>query len=111
MNPGGRTIEVPADYRQLKYETIYVNWVNTATGQATSDGLVVQLTLNRPPVNSFTQRQAYEIAAAFELFNVDRRVKCIIITAHGDKFFGSGADLSDPSALEDGDGEGQYRDG
>lgn len=111
MSANRRRVHIPEDYQHLEYETIYVNGIETKTGKKTSDPRIIQVTLNRPPVNSFIQRQAYELAAVFELFDVDRRVKCIILTAHGDKFFGAGADLSDPSALEDGNGEAQYRDG
>lgn len=102
---------VPKDYRDLKYETLYISGIDNATGKAISDPRIVQLTLNRPPANTFIQKQAYEIAAAFQLFDTDRRVKCVIITGHGDKFFSAGAELADPSALSDGNGEREYRDG
>ena len=54
---------------------------------------VIILTLYRPKnYNAFTDKMREEIEAAYAMFDVDDRVKCIVVTGNG-RIFCAGADL------------------
>jgi enoyl-CoA hydratase/carnithine racemase len=64
---------------------------------------VIILTLYRPKnYNAFTDTMREEIEAAYAMFDVDERVKCIVVTGDG-RIFCAGADLEG-----NGFGEGTY---
>jgi enoyl-CoA hydratase/carnithine racemase len=55
---------------------------------------VIVLILHRPKANNaFTEHMADEMVRAFHMFDVDDRVKAIIVTGQG-RFFCPGADLN-----------------
>jgi enoyl-CoA hydratase/carnithine racemase len=58
------------------------------------DGGVALLTLKRPPANAFTPRSLLQLQRTVELLNGEPRVRAIVITGDGPKFFSAGADLN-----------------
>jgi enoyl-CoA hydratase/carnithine racemase len=66
------------------------------------DGAVAQLTLKRPPANAFTPDGLLQLQRIVERLNGDARVRAIVITGDGPKFFSAGADLN---TFADGDRE------
>ncbi|MGY6151620.1 enoyl-CoA hydratase [Paraburkholderia graminis] len=58
------------------------------------DGTVAQLTLKRPPANAFTPEGLLQLQQTVERLNGDARVRAIVITGEGPKFFSAGADLN-----------------
>ncbi|KAK3723196.1 hypothetical protein LTR37_001919 [Vermiconidia calcicola] len=85
-----KQLQLPSSYAALPFEQIRVSHVPESSKEATP---VVVLTLYRPNnYNAFTDKLMREIEGAFELFDVDDRVKCIVIAGHG-KMFCAGADL------------------
>lgn len=66
------------------------------------EGAVAQLTLKRPPANAFTPDGLLQLQQTVERLNGDTRVRAIVITGEGPKFFSAGADLN---AFADGNRE------
>ena len=92
MIPGGKELELPDSYAGLRFEQIRVSHVPESFKEVTA---VVVLTLYRPKHhNAFTLVMMQELERAFELFDVDKRVRCVVVTGHG-KMFCAGADLND----------------
>jgi enoyl-CoA hydratase/carnithine racemase len=58
------------------------------------DGAVALVTLARPPVNAFTVDGLRQLQQVIEAFNREARVRAIVITGQGEKFFSAGADLN-----------------
>ena len=69
-------------------------------------GGVAVVYLNRPPVNAQNAELRSELIQAFDAFNDDEEVRCIILTAHGD-IFSAGADISERPAIKN-RGPGAY---
>ena len=85
-----RVLDLPSSYAALPFEQIRVSHVPESSKEVTP---VVVLTLYRPKnYNAFTEVLMRECERAFELFDVDDRVKCIVITGSG-RMFCAGADL------------------
>lgn len=59
-----------------------------------SEGGVVLITLKRPPANAFTPEGLADLERAVKAANDDARVRAIVITGDGPKFFSAGADLN-----------------
>jgi enoyl-CoA hydratase/carnithine racemase len=59
-----------------------------------SQGGVVLITLKRPPANAFTPEGLADLEHAVKAANDDARVRAIVITGDGPKFFSAGADLN-----------------
>jgi enoyl-CoA hydratase/carnithine racemase len=57
-------------------------------------GTVVLLTLNRPPANAFTPEGLLTLRETFRQIDADKRIRAVVITGHGPKFFSAGADLN-----------------
>lgn len=58
---------------------------------------IIVVELYRPKkYNAFTNTMMRELEHAFQLFDVDDRVKCVIVTGHG-RMFCAGADLDSES--------------
>ena len=66
------------------------------------EGAVAQLTLKRPPANAFTPDGLLQLQQTVERLNGETRVRAIVITGEGPKFFSAGADLN---AFADGNRE------
>lgn len=66
------------------------------------DGAVALLTLKRPPANAFTPEGLLQLQQTVERLNVEARVRAIVITGDGPRFFSAGADLN---TFADGDRE------
>ena len=85
-----KVLSLPPSYASLPFEHIRLSHVPESSEEVTP---VIVLTLYRPKnYNAFTDVIMRECEQALELFDVDDRVKCIVITGHG-KMFCAGADL------------------
>lgn len=58
------------------------------------DGRVAVLTLRRPPANAFTPEGLSQLQRTVESLDEDERVRAVVITGEGPKFFSAGADLN-----------------
>lgn len=56
---------------------------------------IAVLTLNNPPAHCLSSTMAEDLNCAFENVSAKGDVRCIIITAQGDKFFALGADINE----------------
>lgn len=91
MSPAVKNLTIPQSYTDLPTTQIKLTHHPATSPSATP---IVIVTLHRPgKYNAFTDTMAHELVHAFSLFNIDDRVRCIIVTGHG-KMFCAGADLS-----------------
>jgi len=60
----------------------------------TLDGHVALLTLNRPPANAFTADGLLQLQDLVAKLDADTRVRAVVITGAGVRFFSAGADLN-----------------
>lgn len=83
-------VEVPESYCTLPLEHVQVfNHPKDASGATP----VQVVNLNRPKQrNAFTARMMEDLLLVYERFDVDERVKCVVLTGAGDSFC-AGADL------------------
>lgn len=58
------------------------------------DGAIALLTLKRPPANAFTPEGLLQLRQTIERLNGEARVRAIVVTGDGPKFFSAGADLN-----------------
>ncbi|MEF9404822.1 MULTISPECIES: enoyl-CoA hydratase [Ralstonia solanacearum species complex] len=58
------------------------------------DRTIAQLTLKRPPANAFTPEDLLQLQSTVEALDADPRVRALVITGDGPKFFSAGADLN-----------------
>jgi enoyl-CoA hydratase/carnithine racemase len=65
-----------------------------------ASGAIATITLSRPPANAWSREGLRQLKATVESLNADSRVRALVITGQGPKFFSAGADLN---ALADGD--------
>ncbi|KAI9877489.1 MAG: hypothetical protein M1830_003786 [Pleopsidium flavum] len=107
MSPSPPTITLPPSYSNLPLQDIRISHVPASSPTPTP---VILLTLHRPAKhNAFTDTMMEEMERAFEMFDVDDRVKVIVVTGHG-KMFCAGADLD--MGLKGGDENvNEHRDG
>ncbi|KAL9078263.1 MAG: hypothetical protein Q9157_002809 [Trypethelium eluteriae] len=83
-------ISLPSSYNTLPYKEIRISHHPPSSPTPTP---IVILELYRPQkYNAFTGTMMSELESAFQLFDLDDRVKCIILTGHG-RMFCAGADL------------------
>jgi|ERR1700761_6223186 enoyl-CoA hydratase/carnithine racemase len=77
---------------------------------------IIILTLHRPKANNaFTEQMGDEMVRSFRMFDVDDRVKVIVVTGQG-RFFCPGADLNvgfgkGPNGQPGAERVGEHRDG
>ncbi len=89
-NADPKILSLPTSYADLPFKEIRVSHIPESSKEVTP---VVVVTLYRPKnYNAFTNTIMREMEQAFQLFDVDDRVKCIVITGYG-KMFCAGADL------------------
>lgn len=90
MGADVRELALPSSYASLPYKEIRCSHVPESSKEVTP---IIVLTLYRPnKYNAFTNTIMHEMENAFQLFDVDDRVKCIVVTGHG-RMFCAGADL------------------
>ncbi|OCT49002.1 3-hydroxypropionyl-coenzyme A dehydratase [Cladophialophora carrionii] len=90
MLPDPVTVQIPRSYEALPVKDIKVSHYPEGAAEATA---VVVVTLNRPKQgNAFTVQMMRDFELVYPMFDLDERVKCIVITGAG-KFFCAGADL------------------
>ncbi|WP_179403274.1 enoyl-CoA hydratase [Burkholderia guangdongensis] len=58
------------------------------------DGAIACATLKRPPANAFSAEGLLQLKEAIEALNTNPRVRALVITGDGPKFFSAGADLN-----------------
>lgn len=88
-----KLLPLPPSYASLPFEQIRISHVPESSKEVTP---VVVLTLNRPQkLNAFTVVLMRELEQAFQLFDIDDRVRCIVLTGAG-RVFCAGADLVRP---------------
>ncbi|CAO2657817.1 Nn.00g070770.m01.CDS01 [Neocucurbitaria sp. VM-36] len=79
-------IVLPQSYNDLSFTQIQTRHHDTEPS-------VIILTLHRPQNhNAFTDKMREEMEAAYAMFDVDDRVKCVVVTGSG-RIFCAGADL------------------
>lgn len=103
-------LALPASYADIKNSTIKIENVPASSPGVTPIQLV---TLCRPgKYNAFNGFMMEEIVRAWRLFDVDDRVKAIVVTGDG-KMFCAGADLEGNGAFKrrPGSSDNDHRDG
>ena len=84
------TIELPSSYASLNTTQIAVSHVPASSPSPTP---VILVTLDRPTKNNaFTDTMQEELTRVYTMFDVDDRVRCVVLTGAG-KMFCAGADL------------------
>ena len=84
-------LDPPSSYSSLPWRHIKVSHVPESSPTPTP---VILITLNRPDKhNAFTSFMQEDLCKAFELIDVDDRIKCVVVTGAGSKSFCAGADL------------------
>ncbi|KAF5014391.1 hypothetical protein F66182_14640 [Fusarium sp. NRRL 66182] len=90
--------ELPISYAKLPTKSIKLSHVPADSPTVTK---VVMVTLYRPTkYNAWTSEMAQELRTVYNLFNVDDRVRAIVLTGYG-KMFCAGADLEIGFATND----------
>lgn len=90
MIPAPDPVVVPTSYETVPTKDIKVSHYPEGAETATP---VVVVTLNRPKKqNAFTLQMMHDFEKVFPMFDVDERVKVVVITGAG-KTFCAGADL------------------
>ena len=90
MLPDPVTVEIPKSYETLPVKDIKISHHPEGAPEATP---VIVVTLNRPKQgNAFTIQMMQDFELVYPMFDLDERVKCIVVTGAG-KFFCAGADL------------------
>ncbi len=85
-----KQVELPSSYSDLPFEQIRIFNVPESAKEVTP---VVVLQLYRPNnYNAFTDKLMRELETAYEMFDLDGRVKVVVMTGYG-KMFCAGADL------------------
>ena len=59
-----------------------------------NDGAIAQITLNRPPANAFTPEGLDVLRETVSDLNRNEKIRALVITGQGPKFFSAGADLN-----------------
>ena len=84
-------VSLPSSYNSLPFQDIRCSHYPESSATPTP---VIVLTLNRPKAhNAFTGRMMTELEQAFQYFDLDDRVKCVVVTGSG-RIFCAGADLT-----------------
>lgn len=84
-------VEIPSSYTSYPFQDIKVSHYPESSATLTP---IVILRLNRPKAHhAFTGRMMEELELAFQFFDLDDRVRCVVVTSSG-KIFCAGADLS-----------------
>lgn len=83
------------------YDDLNSSWKTIRTHHHKAEPSIIVLTLYRPGKhNAFTDVMRSEVERAYAMFDVDPKVKCVVVTGDG-RIFCAGADL------EIGFGQGQ----
>ena len=90
MPPPPNPVSLPSSYNTLSLKEIRVSHHPPSSPSPTP---IVVVELYRPnKYNAFTGTMMSELESVFQLFDLDDRVKCIILTGYG-RMFCAGADL------------------
>ena len=108
MAPAPAPLALPDSYEKLSLQEIRISHHPAGTPSPTP---IVVLTLYRPGRNNaFTGLMTTELEHVFQLFDVDERVKCIVMTGHG-RIFCAGADLESEFRRDPNENVNDHRDG
>ena len=81
-------ITLPSSYDDLNSQ-----WTTIRTTHHKAEPSIIVLTLYRPGKhNAFTDTMRREIESAYAMFDIDPKVKCVVVTGDG-RIFCAGADL------------------
>jgi enoyl-CoA hydratase/carnithine racemase len=87
-----KPLTIPSSYHDVPWRHIRIRYHPASSSIPTK---VIIVELYRPEkYNAFTDIMMQDIVHAFSLFDVDDRVKAIIVTGHGN-YFCAGADLDE----------------
>lgn len=102
------SVEIPGSYSSLQRRQLKVSTHPPNQPSATK---VMVLTINRPEKNNaFTVEIEDDMIKAFNLFDVDDRVRAVVVTGAG-RTFCAGADLDIGLERTAGEGGKDHRDG
>lgn len=90
------------------------SWTQIRTEPYPRSPSIIILTLHRPQHhNAFTTTMMQELETAFSMFDVDDRVRCVVVTGGEGRVFCAGADLDIGFTEKEGEEEGlrAHRDG
>jgi len=108
MVPAPKPLALPNRYSDLGFGEVKIE--NYPKDSSESVTPIQVLTLYRPGKhNAFTTQMTLELEHAFALFDVDERVKCVVVTGDG-RIFCAGADL-ETSFNKTGEKINEHRDG
>jgi enoyl-CoA hydratase/carnithine racemase len=99
----------------VSYNDLNSTFTTIQTHHHAADPRIIILTLHRPAKhNAFTDLMRKELEACYAMFDVDDRVKCIVVTGSG-RIFCAGADLEigfgKGASGEEAERVGEHRDG
>src|SRR6201996_5358273 len=78
---------------------------NEAGVRTTRDGVILEVTLDRPKANAIDLNASLRLNSKFKAFGTDPQVRVAIITGAGDRFFSPGWDLKAAAAGEESDSD------
>jgi crotonobetainyl-CoA hydratase len=78
---------------------------NDAGIRTTRDGVILEVTLDRPKANAIDLNASLRLNAIFKAFGTDPQLRVAIITGAGDRFFSPGWDLKAAAAGEESDSD------
>jgi enoyl-CoA hydratase/carnithine racemase len=108
MDAGPKHLPIPPSYTSLPQDHIRLSHVPSTSPTATP---IILVTLHRPHNhNAFTPTMMRELEHAFTLFDLDDRVKCVVVTGSG-RLFCAGADLSGDAFVGGREANRDHRDG
>ncbi|MCJ1442580.1 MAG: hypothetical protein MMC23_003076 [Stictis urceolatum] len=100
---------LPDNYSQLPFKEILIRHHPPSSPTPTP---ILILELYRPKNNNaFTETMRDEVHDAYTLFDADDRVKCIVFTGYGERFFCAGMDLNVGFSVEGRGKPSRHRDG
>ena len=103
-------IKVPENYTSMPWRQIEVTSYPVDAGAGSGSNIMV-ITINRPERNNaVTEEIENDMITALNLFDVDDRVKVVVVTGSG-KCFCAGADLDIGLERTPGESSKDHRDG
>ena len=102
------TFTPPTSYITLPFSHISLSH-HPASSTIVTPVIVIQIDIVSKH-NAFTTEMEHDLVRAFDLLDLDDRVRAIVVTGNG-KYFCAGADLNFGLDQEEGVGDKEHRDG